>query len=403
MNYAKKLLNVFMLIVLSLSLSSVCFAAGGLNLELVEQTPDLVNPGSFVYVSVKVSNFGSDNVVGATLAFEETLNFKVADGQDSVENLGVIAGKNSVIKRFKILVGGDAPLGLNSLKFVIESDVLIEDTVDILVGSTFSGLNIKKTDAPVVAPGEVTRLDVTVENLNLNALRDMVVVLNLADVDSKVFSLNSGTNLKVLGDLSQGKEINFGFDLIVSPEAESKPYLIPADISFKDDLGNEYTKTVFLTVKIFSEPVLSLSLDSQEFYSTGKGTFTFAIANPGTSSIKGTLVEVLDGDGYNVLSGLIQYVGDLNPDDFQTIQSDVFVESEDVKNINLKVSYLDSYNQPTEKLVSVPVSIYSDSDIGTFGLAGANKASGSSPMVYVVFVILLVGAFYFGKKRGRNK
>jgi hypothetical protein len=393
-----------MLVMLGLFFSVSGFAAGSLNLELVEQTPTTVTPGSFVYVSVKVSNLASSSVVGATLSFDESRNFKIAEGEDNNKNLGVIPGENSVIKRFKISVGNDAPLGYNSLKFSFDGSLgNVEDTINILVSGSNVGLITKSFEASSVAPGAESVLNIEFENLNSNVLKDVVVSLDLSSVEESVFSLASGSNEKVISRVNSGDIAKVSYNLVASPDAESKPYLIPATVTYIDDLGTVYTKEVLGSVKVFSEPVLSLSLDSQEFFSTGKGTFTFAIANPGTSSIKGTMIEIEDGEGYNVLSGLIQYVGDLNPDDFQTIQSDIFVESETLETVKLKVTYLDSYNNPTEKVFDIPVSIYSDENIGAYGLTGAAKGGSSNTTMYIVFVLLLVGAFYFGKKRGSKK
>jgi hypothetical protein len=397
----KKLINIFMLFGLGLFLSTATFAAG-LNLELIEQTPTTVTPGGFVYVLVQVSNLGTSAVSGATVEFEDSQNFKMADGENRIEKLGVISEKNSVNKRFKILVGDNAPLGLNSLSFIIKSSTDIKNTINILVGGSNIGLVTKNFEAKQVAPGGETTLNIEFENLNYNTLKDIVVKLDLSSIEDKVFNLATGSNERVIGRVDSGDTTKVSYNLVASPDAESKPYLIPVTVNFVDDLGKEYTREVLGSIKVFSEPVLSLSLDSQEFFSTGKGTFTFAIANPGTSSIKGTMVEVVDSEGYNVLSGLIQYVGDLNPDDFQTIQSEFFIESETVSNLKLKVTYLDSYNNPSEKLFDIPVSIYADNQIKSLGLSGASKSSSSNTTIYVVFLILLVGTFYFGKKRGKK-
>lgn len=397
--------NIFKLMIwgfFTLFVAGSVFAAGGLNLELVSQNPDPVNPGNFVFVSVKVSNLGTDSVSGAVLSFDESMNFKLAEGEDTEVNLGVIAGSNSVTKKFKILVGNNAPLGFNSLKFEIDSGVIVENTVDLLVGSSSSGLDVKDVITPVVAPGGNVVFSVNLENTKPNTLRNMVVLLNLDEVESKVFSLNSGTNFNLIGDLKGGAEASFSYDLIVSPDAESKPYLIPAVISYMDELGNEYTNTVLASVKVFSDPILSVYMNSQSSNAVGTSTFTFAIANPGTSSIKGTSVEVLDGDNYNILSGAVQYVGDLNPDDFQTVQSDIFVTDASVSTLRVKVNYLDSYNHPVEKIISVPVSIYDDAKLSELGLAGASSSGSTNYMVYVVALLLIIGSYYFGKRAQRK-
>jgi hypothetical protein len=400
----KKLMSVFMLFGLSLFFSGAVFAAGSLNLDLIEQTPTIATPGSFVYVSVKVSNLGSDSVVGSKLSFVETKNFKIAEGEEIIKNLGVISSQNSVIKRFKIQVGNGAPLGYNSLKFNFDgSSTNVESTVNILVSGSNVGLITKSFEASTVAPGAESVLNIEFENLNSNTLKDVIVSLDLSSVEDGAFSLATGSNERVISKITSGSVAKISYSLVASPGAESKPYLIPATVTYTDDLGTSYSKDILGSVKVFSEPVLSLSLDSQEFFSTGKGVFTFAIANPGTSSIKGTMVEIVDGEDYNVLSGLIQYVGDLNPDDFQTIQSDIFVESESLKSIKLKITYLDSYNNANEKFFDIPVSIYSDENIGAYGLAANAGNSSSNTTMYIIFIVLLVGAFYFGKKKGSKK
>ena len=52
----KKFFRLFMVGLLGLVFMSSVFANSGLNLKMVAQTPDPVEPGKFVYVSVQVSN-----------------------------------------------------------------------------------------------------------------------------------------------------------------------------------------------------------------------------------------------------------------------------------------------------------------------------------------------------------
>ena len=162
--------------------------------------------------------------------------------------------------------------------------------------------------------------------------------------------------------------------------------------------GNDFTTEVLGSVRVYSEPQLLLTLDSQDVYTIGKGKVTLAVANPGTSSIKGTQVEIMSSDDYEVISGSNQYVGDLNPDDFQTVQSEVYISNSESATLKVKVTYLDSYNIESEIMMDVPLKIYDNDELKSFGLMGND--SGSSGFGTIIFVLIVLAvAFFYGRKK----
>ncbi|MFW5704318.1 MAG: COG1361 S-layer family protein [Nanoarchaeota archaeon] len=381
---------------------SLFFMTGvfGINVILSEQNPDPVAPGNFVYLNVKVSDTSSNSPV--TLTFIENENFKIAAGSDTQKNLGVIDSA-TVVAKYKVLVSENAPIGINTVEFrVNKGGNAFTYEFDVLVEEANPTLQVNEIEIGEINPGKSASLGIKLENTNSVSLKNIVVSLGLDEVEDGVLSTTSGSNEKILSGIKGNEQKMIEFELTASPDAEAKPYILPITLTYEDSLGNSYEREILGSVRVSSEPILSLKLDSQEIYSTGTGKYTFYVANPGTSSIKGTRITVLPGEGYEVIEGEFQYVGDLNPDDFQTVQTEIFVSSADVDLINVKAEYLDSYNNEESKEFSVPIKIYSSGKLAELGLNGATSG-GAGFGTYVIALILIVLAYVVGRKRGYKK
>lgn len=409
----QKLIKIILLfLTLTLGLNVVMADSSGLNVVLANQNPDPVVPGNFVYLNVIISNSASDAANDVKIEMLENQYFSIATGSEKEKLLGVIPANSAsigstsyVISKFKVLVDDSTPLGLNTIDFKVTSsqrtynyefDVLVQDTnPQILVND----IKIKTLNA-----GTSSKLSIEVENTNSIDLKNVVLSLDLKSVESTALSVDTGSNEKLISLLKAGEKKIFEFNLAANPDASSKPYLLPIEITYKDSLGNSYTSNVVGSVKVYSKPIISLKLDSQEIYSTGSGKITFAIANPSISSVKGTQIEIMPSKDYEVIEGESQYIGDLNPDDFQTIQSEIYIKNNQLKTINLKITYLDSYNVENEELVSIPIKVYTQEELNTFGIkSSALSSSKTSSTTYIVFFILLVIIFFVGKRIGFNK
>lgn len=399
---------MFTVLVFILSLSAA-YSTAGLKVVLANQNPDPITPGNFVELNVKISNSGDTAVKDTRIRFVENNNFKIAAGKDTVKEIGQIpaysnlaSSESYVIAKFLVKVAEDTPLGQNPVQFVVESsqgdfdyefDVTVQDQNPTIVVDKF---NIETTEA-----GKSSKLTMEIENTNSISLNNIVVSLGLNDVEDKVLSAKTGSNQKVIRNLPAGEKATIEFDIAVSPNAEAKPYLFPVNIDYEDSLENSFSTEVYGSVRVYSTPMVIMRLDSQEKYNVGNGRVTLAISNPGTSRVKGTQIEILPSDSYEILDGSFQYVGDLNPDDFQTIQLNTFVKDTNAV-LKVKLTYLDSYNEKSEEIIEVPLKVYNEEELNSLGLAGGG--SNTSYIGYII-VALIVGfiAFIVGKKRGYKK
>jgi hypothetical protein len=390
-------------VMLSLFVAFVCFdtvLAGGLNVILQNQNPDPVTPGNFVYLNVKVSNLEvQDNSENLFIKFNENKNFKLANGESNTKNLGSLDG--DIIVKFKLLVDEKTPTGLNSVKFdIVGGGNELTYEVDVLVQDVTPQIHIESIDVSEVKPGGNGVLKLRLENTNNINLQDVKVNLNLEAVEDKVISLNGGTNEMILKNMVSESKKYFTFDISINPEASSKPYLLPIDISYTDSLGNSYSSTIFTTVKVYSKPYLSIELDSQDVYSVGKGKISLATFNPGSSKVKGVHMKILEDDSYEVIKGSSQYVGDLNPDDFQTLLADVFLKNNSKVNLKVQVKYFDSYDNENVEVIEIPLKIYDEEELVQYGFS-----NGSSFGVVGFLIWFVIGGFigFFIGKRKYNK
>lgn len=400
----KNIKNKFLLLSLLLVLLLTPIYASGVNAVLLSQDPDPVAPGNYVYANVKISNSDNSDVVNdVSVEYIPNKNIQIAPDSDSIKKIGTLTEYSTTqsslsyaLARFKLLVSEDTPLGLNKISFKVkaENSVYTFD-FDLLVKDANPLLDVESIDVDTIEPGKSNTLKLKIKNNNNLDLQNVKISLDLDNVDEKILSLVKGSNQIVIPVIKSMEEKELNFGIIVSPDASSKPYLLPIDISYDDTLGNSYTDNIFGTVKVYSTPELSLKLDSQTVYTKGNsGKFTLAIANPGTSSIKGTQIDILKDDSYEIISGDSQYVGDLNPDDYQTVQSEIYFKT-DNPILKIKVTYGDSYNERKEENLEIPLKVYSSDVLSSLGISGKSSFS----VMDIVLLLVIAGIIYYlGKK-----
>lgn len=404
--------KIITLLVLLITISSFVHA-NSLNVVLSNQNPDPVSPGNFVYVNIKITNTDSINTKNTIISFKDNQYFKLAQGEERTRELGAIPQFSSfegstsfVIAKYKLFVEENTPLGLNTIEFELkENGELLNYEFDILVQDSNPTLELVSSsiDSTYLKAGESQQLTLTFENKNDITIRDVIVTLNLDEVDSKVFTTKKGSNQFFIDSIGANEEKEIILNLVATPEADSKPYLLPITLEFEDSLGNSYERNVVSSIQVFSKPELTLELDSQSIYTTGKGKYTLSIANPSPTTAKGVELRIISQDDYEVLEGSFQYVGDLDPDDFQTFQSDIFVSNLD-SSLEVQLSYLDAYNNKIEETRVLDLQLYSDDKLEELELNG-NNSSGSFSFVTLLILLLIVGyiTYRIGRKQGLKK
>lgn len=406
----KNLFQVTILVLLSILMLNAAYSAGGLNVVLANQNPDPVSPGNFVELNVKISNSGNVGIQNAKIIFIENNNFHIAKGKEKTKEIGIIPAYSSldsatsyVMAKFLVEVAPNTPLGENPVEFSLEtSEGLYSYEFDITVQDANPTLIVNDFKINTVEAGKSEELTIEIENTNSVTLNNIVLSLGFDSVENEALSTLNGASQYVISSLKPNEKKTITFEILVSPDAESKPYLLPLNINYEDTLGNSFTSEIFGSVKVYSKPFPLVKLDSQDIYTKGKGKFTLAVSNPGTSTVKGTQIEILPSEDYTIIGGNFQYVGDLNPDDFQTVQMNIYLNNPQKATLDAKITYLDSYNNKNEEIIQIPLKIYTTKELTDFGIE-IPKTSTQSYVGYFLTIVTLIIGFYVGKRYERKK
>lgn len=406
----QNLVKILISVLLSILMLNAAYSAGGLNVVLANQNPDPVAPGNFVELNVKVSNSGNVGIQNAKITFVENNNFHIVKGKEKSKDIGIIPAYSSldsatsyVMAKFLVEVAPNTPLGENPIEFSLDtSEGTYSYDFDITVQDANPTLIVNDFKINTVEAGKSEKLTIEIENTNSVTLNNVILSLGFNSVENDALSTLTGSSQKVISTLKPNERKIIEFEILVSPEATAKPYLLPLNISYEDTLGNSFSSVVYGSVKVYSKPLPLVKLDSQDIYTKGKGKFTLAVSNPGTSTIKGTQIEIMPSEDYTIIGGNFQYVGDLNPDDFQTVQMNIYLNNDTSATLKAKLTYLDSYNTKNEEIVEIPLKLYSNSELADFGIT-IPKTQTQSYVGYFLTIVTLVLGFYIGRKYEKKK
>ena len=180
-------------------------------------------------------------------------------------------------------------------------------------------------------------------------------------------------------------------------------YKIPVSLSYEDELGNEYERDSTVSAVVYAPPQVMVSIDRSEVLTAGRqGKVFIAFTNRGLSDIKRLSAKVSDGAGFQVLSTAENYLGDIDSDDFETVEVTLFVTSigGSIK-IPVEYSFLDEFNNVNTRSELVEARVYTAEEITALQLGAAT--GGLNNILFglgaVVVIYLVYRQFLRRKKR----
>ena len=385
------------MIAVFLIVSSNLFGAG-VSVVFLEQSPDPVSPGAIVELSFDI--FSQD--------VEENVRFSVVDNSyfnavgENLKYLGSVSTRTRA--KFQVKVSESTPVGLNRIDTIVSSSKgEVRETFEIEVKEKHPKLIIKSVEVGQIEPGSSSVMKITLENTNFENLRNVELKLGLSQIQEQPLSLKVG-NTQFFTNLIRGNSKHtFEVELLASPNAKSQPYFIPFELTYENLDGEQFESLTDTSVRVYAKPYHTLRIDSQDSYEVGEMQVTLSIANPSQSMLKGVEVEISEGAGYEVIKGSYHYIGDLNSDDFQTLQSDILVTELD-SDLFVKIRYSDSYNQKIIREEILPLTIYTDEKLKQLEMSNKKSGFGFLNFFYlvVVFVVGLFAGIYKERRRKRK-
>jgi hypothetical protein len=403
----KKFLLLFAgIIMMSFVLAQANLDETSLKVSLVNQEPDPVGPGEYVDVRIKVENLGANAVQGVILEVVPEFPFTI-DSQTPVIDIGTVQAfqnnEGSFIAKYKLRVSDDAIEGSNDLKVRVMTagTKWAYYTFAVNVRTTDANLAIDSvlTTPETVEPGKDATVQITVKNLADSTLKDISINLDLtlsslgaADLDSLPFAtLDSGTE-KRIRQLSPGDEAKFTYKLRAYPDAASKVYKIPLQVEYKDELNTQYSTSSLIGIVVNSAPDVTAVLDSTTVQEAGsKGTATLKIINKGLTNIKFVDIILKPSNEFDLLSEGEVYMGNIDSDDYETADFDIYVNDVAGKVIlPVHYEYMDANNNKYTVEKSIEMKLYSKDD-----LKKLNTATGPSKNMIIFVAVIVIAVLSF--------
>ncbi len=380
---------------------------------LASQDPDPVEPGKIVELSFKLDNQG-EMASGVTFEMIPEYPFSLQPGELASKNVGTLGtsqnGERNVFVKFKMKVDQNAVDNAYEVKVRYktgdsESWVTIDD-IPVKVQSKDAILSVERFTAnpDTVSPGSKTKLTISLRNHAASLIKDIKVLLDLglSGDDTTPFSPIGSTNEKVVSSIDSRSSANLDFDLVVDPDAKSQVYKIPLKLAYSDNLNKNYSKILLLSLVVGGEPDISAYIDGTTIYKAGKnGETTIKIVNKGLTDVKFLSARLSKGDNYKILSPENVYVGNIDSDDYETVDFKLGV-NKDVKDkivLPLSIEYKDSNNRNYKRDASLELPIYTSSEARSLGL----EDNGNEMAIFVVIAVLVIGFFAYRSWKKRKK
>jgi hypothetical protein len=248
-----------------------------------------------------------------------------------------------------------------------------------------------------VVPGGIVEASMVIENTLTFDTQNIDVSLDLTNAP---FAPYQSSSEKFLDSLNEGDKETFTFRLISLPQTESGIYKIPVNITYQDTDGKSYSKSGLISLTVNAKPELKVSVDDSVVLIKGQESIlSIKVVNSGLSSAKFTYLSISGTSGVKILNSNEQYAGDINSDDFNTVQFQVYINPTALGIINLPLTlrYKDATNKEFIETKTITVNTYTIKEAQSLGLV--KKQSNA---ILILIIILIAGYFirrYIIKKR----
>ena len=407
--------KIYLIPILVLALCQIAYAintveGNNIQVTLISQEPDPVNPGEVVDLRFKVENLGASPTEDLVFEILPQYPFSVYQGS-AMKKVGSLQGlqreSEGVILLYKIKVD--------------EKAVEREETIDIRykedkIGASWKTvenfpIRIRTRDIVVsvdsiisnpdpIPPGKEASITLKIKNNADSLVRDIKIKLDMTTTEVPFAPVKSTTEKK-LYQLDAGEDVTVTFNLIAEPDADGDIYKIPLLISYADETGIQYAREDVISLKVASNPNLLATIDSTDIYSKKKsGNIIIRIVNRGLTNLKLLTARLESNDDFEILSQEEVYIGNIDSDDYETLEFILDIKSkEEIVILPLELTYMDATNKDFKQTKEVELRMFSKADAQKVGMV-EEKSIGFT----IVFLIVAVGlGIYFWRRKKKKK
>ncbi|MFH1358649.1 MAG: hypothetical protein ABIH37_02050 [archaeon] len=280
--------------------------------------------------------------------------------------------------------------------------LLIFVCVFLISLSSISALVIDSVimDSSGIKPGESTHIEIGLRNNGDADVSDVSVFLDLKEIPFAPFDSSSEYGID---EIREGKLKYANFELVSLNNAKPQTYKIPVQISYLEDGKSEKSvKESLISLDVRSEPIIDVSVEDSLLLKGKDNQVSIKIINKGLSDIRFLEVEVEKSTKFSLLSQKNVYVGDLDSDDFDSVDFQIFFKEDISENFNLPVilKFKDVFNKEYEESFEVPVKVYTEKKAVELGLMQKSNITG---IIILIIVLIIIWIIYRNWRKRRKR
>ncbi|MFB6115288.1 MAG: COG1361 S-layer family protein [Candidatus Nanohalobium sp.] len=377
--------------------SGLAAADASILVQKMSTEPSPLKVGQYADVKFKVVNTGNEEAKNVSIRFKENYPFSVDPDNTKSWRIASLESGDSYEFRMQVRVDPNALQGEEKLEFVSSTGKLSSRThlLPVTVKADEDGLIVQNVEFPEkVVPGTSRTMNFTLKNTANAYFRNVELSLN-PSAQTPVVTL--GTSRKRTS-IAPDKTKTVSFDLAVDESAGNGVYSIPVSLRYETEAGAVIQKQESTGIVVGGSPQIEMGVNNEGSISAGsKGTATLRFVNRGEGTAKFVKIDIKDGENYKLLSGGSIYLGDMNPDDYQTAEMQIYAnQTADTATVPVEITYQENgktktVTQETEINILTP----KEQKLYT-------QSRGNSILpIAAILVLLVIGGLYWRRRRKR--
>jgi len=258
------------------------------------------------------------------------------------------------------------------------------------------GIAVVSVTSTDVRPGETSEIKIVLENQGEEDIDNVAVALDLLS-DQLPFAPVGSAAEKNIDRIKEDRKESVVFQLVSLPDAKPQIYKIPLKIRYD---GNE--ESTVISIRVRSEPVLEVAIDESKIFKVGDtGEIIVRFVNKGLADIKFLSAEIITSGDYDVLSASSVYIGNIEPDDFETASFNIHLNRK-IGFIPIKLEFRDINNQIFRRTEFLNINIFTEDEASRLGLVKTNNLPYIISGAIIIVILLLVFRFIRKKRRAKR-
>jgi len=366
-----------------------------LSLTLSHQIPYPAQPGEEVTLLIKTTNHGDEPAENIIWYLDVPEPFELKETGKATQTLPDLKCGETTNTEYYLTVDPDARSGEYTLdlnitysgefdRHILTTKSKVELTIRVM---GHPDLVLLDADIPKVDPKSEFVANFSIKNVGTGPAKNVKVYFkNQTSILPKM-------SIYYIDTVAPGETVLIESGFFVDTTTPSQ-HPLPIEIHYENEThGTAPVQEYSVLVPVSSGNTLFVYLDSQDkLTEDAVGEITIGIANRGLARAKHVVLTIADGDRFELIDTDTRYIGDIESDDYDTVDFRILPESSDCRNVTVDVSYADDYGNTYNMTTELPIKVQPSKGKWVLFLQNVGKYA------WIIVVLSVPLAYVFRKR-----